>query len=57
MISHSPQGVHHGAPERAREKSRETHKEFSRLEWEMISVDTERPLRLTDAFRKAEKRK
>lgn len=50
-ISHSPQGIHHGPPERAREHARRTHHEVSRVEWQMISFDVTRPLTVSDAFR------
>ena len=44
MISHSPQGVHHGAPEEIREFARTTHDEISRIDWEIIAIDVRRPL-------------
>ncbi|GAA1480784.1 homogentisate 1,2-dioxygenase [Gordonia sinesedis] len=40
MISHVPQGMHHGAPERARERARRRHDQDSRVEWQVIAVDT-----------------
>lgn len=45
LIAHSPQGIHHGAPEELREHARSTHDEIDRVDWQMISVDTRRPLR------------
>ncbi len=47
-LAHSPQGLHHGAPEVARDHARATHDEYDRVDWEIISVDTVRPL-LVDA--------
>jgi homogentisate 1,2-dioxygenase len=40
LLSHAPQGIHHGAPERARERARRLHDEVSRVEWEVINIDT-----------------
>ena len=44
LISHAPQGMHHGIPERARERSRRKFDEFDRVEWQVISIDTRRRL-------------
>ena len=43
-LAHSPQGLHHGAPEMARDHARATHDDHDRVDWEIISVDTVRPL-------------
>jgi len=43
----SPQGLHHGIPEAVRERSRATAKPGDRIGWELVSVDTERPLMVT----------
>jgi homogentisate 1,2-dioxygenase len=40
LISHAPQGVHHGAPEKARERSRRKFDDYSRVDWKVIAVDT-----------------
>lgn len=40
LISHAPQGVHHGAPEKARERARRKFDEYSRVDWQVIAVDT-----------------
>lgn len=56
-LIHAPQGIHHGAPEIAREMARKRHHEFSRLEWEIIAFDTVRPLRPSQAMRAAEIRR
>ncbi|MFR9750126.1 homogentisate 1,2-dioxygenase [Nocardia sp. 004] len=40
LISHAPQGIHHGIPERARERSRRRFGEDTRVEWTVISIDT-----------------
>jgi len=45
LISHAPQGVHHGAPEKLRERSRQRFEEFDRVEWKIIAIDTRRRLR------------
>jgi len=50
LITHSPQGLHHGAPETAREHARSTFEEYDRIDWEIIAVDTARPLRLDPAL-------
>ncbi len=57
LIAHSPQGIHHGAPEELRELARATHDEIDRVDWQMISIDTRRPLRPTRALRDYEQRK
>ncbi|WP_322859795.1 homogentisate 1,2-dioxygenase [Mycobacterium europaeum] len=44
LISHAPQGVHHGAPEKARERARRKFDEYSRVDWQVIAVDTRRRL-------------
>jgi homogentisate 1,2-dioxygenase len=44
LISHAPQGVHHGAPEKGRERARRLHDTESRVLWQVIAVDTRRRL-------------
>ncbi|WP_040795259.1 homogentisate 1,2-dioxygenase [Nocardia higoensis] len=44
LISHAPQGVHHGAPEKMRERSRRKREEFPRIGWTTIAIDTRRRL-------------
>lgn len=44
LISHAPQGLHHGAPERARERARRRHEQDTRVEWKVVAVDTRRRL-------------
>lgn len=44
LISHAPQGVHHGAPEKARERARRKFDEFQRVDWQVIAIDTRRRL-------------
>ena len=51
LISHSPQGIHHGAPEMLREHARKTHGEIDRVDWQIIAIDTRTPLRVSDAVR------
>ncbi len=49
LISHAPQGVHHGIRERARERSRRRHDLDQRVEWKVISIDTRQRLTPSDA--------
>ena len=49
LISHTPQGVHHGAPERARERARRTFDEYDTVDWKVIAIDTSRRLTPSDA--------
>jgi homogentisate 1,2-dioxygenase len=51
LLSHAPQGIHHGAPERARERARRLHDELSRVEWEVINIDSRRRLVPSEAAR------
>ena len=44
LISHAPQGVHHGAPEKARERARRKFDDHSRVDWQVIAIDTRRRL-------------
>jgi homogentisate 1,2-dioxygenase len=44
LISHAPQGVHHGAPEKARERARRKFDEHVRVDWQVIAIDTRRRL-------------
>lgn len=44
LISHAPQGLHHGAPEKARERSRRTFDDYDRVDWSVIAIDTRRRL-------------
>lgn len=46
LVSHDPQGIHHGFPDRARIKARREWDEHSRIEWEIIMVEAARPLKL-----------
>ncbi len=50
LISHAPQGIHHGIPERARERSRRRFDVDERVEWQVISIDTRRRLTPTPAM-------
>lgn len=54
LISHAPQGVHHGIPERARERARRRFEVDERVEWQVIAVDTRRRLTPTPAMLGAE---
>ncbi|MGI5158987.1 homogentisate 1,2-dioxygenase [Microbispora sp. CA-102843] len=53
LISHAPQGVHHGAPEKARERARRKFDQYDRVEWKIIAVDTRRRLVPSEAVRAA----
>jgi homogentisate 1,2-dioxygenase len=44
LITHAPQGVHHGAPEKARERTRRKFDDFDKVDWQVIAVDTRRRL-------------
>lgn len=44
LISHAPQGVHHGAPEKARERARRKFDEYTEVDWQVIAIDTRRRL-------------
>lgn len=44
LISHAPQGVHHGAPEKARERARRKFDDFQSVDWQVIAIDTRRRL-------------
>ena len=44
LISHAPQGVHHGAPEKARERARRKFDDFTSVDWKVIAVDTRKRL-------------
>ncbi|MFI0351255.1 homogentisate 1,2-dioxygenase [Actinomadura sp. 9N407] len=50
LISHAPQGLHHGIPERARERSRRRHDVDTRVEWKIIAIDLRRRLTPSDAL-------
>ena len=44
LISHAPQGVHHGAPEKARERARRKFDEYDSVDWRVIAIDTRKRL-------------
>ena len=46
LVSHDPQGIHHGFPDRARIKARREWEQHPRIEWEIIMVEAARPLKL-----------
>ena len=37
LISHAPQGVHHGAPEKARERARRKFDDYDQVDWSVIA--------------------
>ena len=53
LVSHAPQGIHHGIPERARERARRRFEEDKRVEWQVISIDTHRRLTATPVMKGA----
>lgn len=53
LISHAPQGVHHGIPERARERARRRAEIDTRVEWRVIAIDTHRRLTATPVMQAA----
>lgn len=55
QLTHHPQGLHRGPPEIAREMARRTHADFDRIEWQIIAIDTRRPLRVAAGLRQAER--
>ena len=44
LISHAPQGVHPGAPEKVRERTRRKFDEYNTVDWKVVAVDTRRRL-------------
>lgn len=44
LISHAPRGVHHGAPEKARERARRKFDDYTSVDWKVIAVDTRQRL-------------
>ena len=50
LIEHVPQGMHHGAPAEARESARQLWDEIDRTEWQVIVVESQKPLRVDPAF-------
>ena len=44
LISHAPQGVHHGIPEAGRERARRKFDQYDRVDWKVIAIDTRRRL-------------
>ena len=50
LISHAPQGVHHGAPESARERGRRKFDQYDRVDWQIIAIDTRRRLVPSEEF-------
>ncbi len=44
LVSHAPQGIHHGAPEKARERARRKFDDYDRVDWSVIAIDTRRRL-------------
>lgn len=53
LISHAPQGLHHGIPERARQRARRLFDQETRIEWQVVAIDTRRRLTPTPAITEA----
>lgn len=53
LMTHAPQGVHHGVPEEGREIARATFDDVDRVEWSIIAVDTRARLVPSAAVRAA----
>lgn len=56
MITHAPQGLHHGAPEEVREHARRTHHEIDRVDWQIVAIDTRRPLVVSESVRRFDRK-
>ena len=54
LLSHSPQGIHHGPPERARERARRKFADYDRLDWTVMSIDVRNPLTVHPALSPAQ---
>ncbi|GAA2862899.1 homogentisate 1,2-dioxygenase [Pseudonocardia halophobica] len=52
-ITHDPQGIHHGFPQRARDKARREWDQHDRLNWQVIMIEARRPLKLDPAVAQA----
>ncbi|MEO3782271.1 homogentisate 1,2-dioxygenase [Actinocorallia sp. B10E7] len=50
LITHSPQGIHHGPPEKARERSRRKFDQYDEINWVVMSIDVRRPLKVNPAL-------
>jgi homogentisate 1,2-dioxygenase len=53
LITFSPQAIHHGPPERARERARRKFAEYDRIDWSVMSIDVRRPLTPSPALLEA----
>ncbi|WP_142064307.1 homogentisate 1,2-dioxygenase [Pseudarthrobacter sp. B4EP4b] len=53
LVSHDPQGINHGFPERARDKSRREWDDHSRITWQIIMIETILPLKLDEVLQAA----
>lgn len=53
LITHEPQGIHHGLSERLHQMSHEEWDKHSRIGWQIIMVETSRPLRADAAVAEA----
>jgi homogentisate 1,2-dioxygenase len=49
VIAHEPQGLHHGFGEKLRKRCEDEWDMHTRLEWEMIMIETRRPLKVDPA--------
>ncbi len=53
MLDHAPQGLHHGAPEVAREMARRNHDKVDRVNWQIVAIEASTPMTPTQAARDA----
>ncbi|WP_028659220.1 homogentisate 1,2-dioxygenase [Nocardioides insulae] len=52
LLSHAPQGIHHGPPERARARARRKFAEYDRVNWSVMSIDCRKPLTVNPEIRR-----
>ncbi|MFE0752131.1 homogentisate 1,2-dioxygenase [Gordonia sp. NPDC058843] len=52
LLTHAPQGIHHGPPERARARARRKFADYDRVNWSMMSIDTRRSLTVNPDVRR-----
>ncbi|MEU0190982.1 homogentisate 1,2-dioxygenase [Streptomyces afghaniensis] len=55
LIDHSPQGIHHGWPQEVHDAVREAKDAYDRVEWEIIMIETRKPLRVDTSLDEVEK--
>lgn len=53
LLSHDPQGIHHGFPQRARDKSTREWEQHDRINWQIIMLESRRPLRIAEELQES----